>query len=472
MLADTGVLPWVALVLLLVGGTALLAAVVAVGRATRLKRSTDELAAIDPLTGLPSREAARADLRRRQRSGSGSVWLIELDRFGSVNERHGHDTGDQLLTAMADQLVSSTTGDEQAYRWVGPQLLVQSDQPMTADQVHERAETYRSCLNAKVQMGHDRLVVSASVVGASAAELGSDPEQAVAGLHAALTRARTDGWAVTGAFNPDLDHPSRGLQLGELVRGAVEDGTIDIRYRPVVHLADLSVAGLEAVASWTDPDGHVVTGADLTSAVEAAGVGGAFSWMVLRDAAERAAAWRDDHPALDLVVMVGVFPEVVASEREKIERWLDDPSTESEGLCVSLIATSRRNPTATWLGLRSLEERGVQVGLAHFGAGWSSLEYLRQLSVSVLTLDAGLVADISSQRDLAIVTQVVGMAHELGVTVVADGIEDREQGEAVAATGTDLATGAALGFAMDPADIDEVLARGRQHWPQSVVQAP
>lgn len=471
MLADVGLRAWLALVLAVLAVASTTAAIVWVRRAGALQRAAEERAGIDVLTGLPDRDRAHDQLAAAAGSGRGAVWLIELDRFETVNERHGHDTGDRLLRRMAERMATVVGPGERLHRWSGPQLVVVTHERLDDATVAERATALRDPLTARVRVGHDTIQLSASVVGRSLTDAPEDPDEIVAGLRATLGRARGDGWGVVGVHDPDRDRPSDGRALSDLVRTALDDGSVTIRYRPVVHLGDLAVGGLEAVPVWVHPSGRELEGVELTAAVEEAGAGVDYSWLVLRDAASRVEAWRRDHPELDLVVMVSVFPELVAGQRQRLERWLEDLA-DPEGLCVSLLATARRNPTAIWGGLNALRERGVQVGLSHFGAGWASVEYLRQLSVSVLSLDAGLVAHVRTAReDQGIIQQVVGMAHELGVIVVADGITDQAQGEAVAAVGADLGTGPGLGRPVDPADVQPILHRGRIRWSGTVPTA-
>jgi diguanylate cyclase (GGDEF)-like protein len=411
----------------------------------------------DSLTGLPNRSV----LLRQGRELAGAklvVLLLDLDRFKDVNDTLGHSSGDALLRRLADRLRKELPAEHLLVRLGGDEfgvLLRDLDGP-DAVAVGERL---RSALSTPVAIDELLLEVDASIgvavassAAAPAGESLTDPESEDIEMllrHAdiAMYAAKAAGGGVL-LYTDDLDthDRSRLTQLTDLRRG-LGRGELFVYYQPKISIDTGRVVGAEALVRWNHPTQGLLAPGAFLPAAEMTPLITPLTQIVLELAAKQAADWyRRGHAvpvAVNLAARTIHDSWVVQAVRDTLAR---------HDLPASLLrleiteSTLLVNPRAAMSTLQALRAMGVGLSVDDFGTGYSSLGYLKHLPVDEIKVDRSFVATmLTSQDEAAIVKSVVDLGHNLGLTVVAEGVEDEGTLAALRALSCDIAQGYLIG---------------------------
>ncbi len=443
----------------------LLRAVSAVQAQAAAQRHSEHQARHDPLTGLPNRGMISAEIERLVTrlpdGGQQRVWvyLLDLDGFKWVNESWGHDTGDQLVIEVAARLRAAVPPANMVARVGGDEFLV----------VHagEKAgalrlvEDIRGCFTRPVPVQDTDLVVSASIGIAHAAGDG-DPavtaEALMRDADTAMYRSKAEGPGRSTVFDTSMhDRVRERIELEAALRTALTDGQLHLAYQPIVHLDTGRPVGAEALVRWDHPARGPIPPMSFIPIAEDAGMIGQIGTWVREEAFAQLARWRADGTvADDFYLSVNVSP-----------RQLNDPDLP---LTVAAELLRHRLParavalemtesvmvdgsSVTGRVLFELRELGVRLLVDDFGTGFSALGYLRTFPVTGVKIDRSFVSGLGqSQEDEEIVRAVVAMSNAMGLTIVAEGVENRGQRDALAAVGVTQGQGWLWGPAVPPAD--------------------
>jgi diguanylate cyclase (GGDEF)-like protein len=411
------------------------------------------LASHDSATGLPNRAAFLewASAIPGAQAGDTAVILMELDRFEVVRASLGSEQSAQLLvdvTRRLSDLFHGGTGlqaraEGQLAYLGGDQFgAILSDLP-DAMSVLRLAESARgvvsSCFTGRAEVP---LTVSIGVaVGGAQLEV---PEL-LAAARAALRRSSDGGGDRIEFFGPDASHEQlERLRLEVDLRAAVERGDIDVEYQPAMSLSTNGLLGFEALARWSHPRlGHVSPGLFIGLAEES-GIILELGRDVLRKACTEACRWQAQAGGRDLTVSVNVSalqlrPELIQEVTDVLRETGLDPSL----LLLELTETAAmRDPEVTAPVLNELRRRGVRLSLDDFGTGYSSMAHLTRMHFDQLKLDRSFVAGmLNGGADGVVVHSIVALGKALGVPVLAEGIEEEEQAEALRALGCEQGQG-------------------------------
>jgi diguanylate cyclase (GGDEF)-like protein/PAS domain S-box-containing protein len=404
------------------------------------------LAGHDSLTGLPNRVVLAESLGGMIEAGvengiSIAVFCIGLDGFKAINDIHGHPAGDGVLVEVALRLRSATRGRDLIVRLGGDEFaIVQSgsSQPLQARKLAERI--------------HDAFVAPFSVAG-KAISIGTsigvsicpgdsaDPVELMKNADIALTRAKQDGRGVTRFFEPAMDKALRERhQLGLDLRDAIERGELRIHYQPIARLETEIVTGFEALARWEHPELGEISPSIFVPIAEEDGLIAKLGLQILTEAVAEASRW---HSSLTLSVNLspGQFlqPDLVEQIRQALAASGLDPHRLDLEITEGLLIRDTENALAT---LGELKALGVSITMDDFGTGYSSLSYFRMFPFDKVKIDQSFVREmIESRPARAIIRAVIGLGHELGMQVVAEGVETRVQLEALREDGCDLVQG-------------------------------
>jgi diguanylate cyclase (GGDEF)-like protein len=429
----------------------------------RQEAATNEhLALHDTLTGLPNRAwfLQRLNEAIEEAGNDGSllaVILMDLDRFKEVNDTLGHHNGDELLKEMGSRLrglldddaVARLGGDEFAV------LVARTPDPQTA--LHTAKEIVHA-LEAPFEVQSLRVDVRLS---AGIAVFPADGEDASTLLQRAdvamylAKEARSD----CEPYSPDKDpySPTRLALIGEL-RTAVENRDIFLVYQPQVDLRTGEVFGVEALARWEHPRRGLVPPGEFIPIAEHSGIIKQMTLVAL----EIALSERDSSLSRELghiPVSVNLSARMLEDEGfpDEVTRLLDRYGVPFGGLCLELTESSiMADPDHSRIMLTRLAEAGVRLSIDDFGTGYSSLSYLSRLPLDEIKIDRSFVSRMSQDaRDASIVESTVGLGHALGLTVVAEGIEDEATMSLLARLGCDVAQGYHIGMPMHPAKLKE-----------------
>jgi diguanylate cyclase (GGDEF)-like protein len=394
------------------------------------------LAYRDATTGLPNRQLFSHLLGRTLAKAAGegrevAVVAIDLDGSRLLQESLGQDGGARLLAEVAHRIAASAGAEDAAGR-LGPDVFALARAGAgAAAEAAAAIDALQAGLAPPIRIGGREIFVTASIGASLFPADGRDVETLLANASAAVERVKEQGKDGATLFSPELAGRGRDrLALESDLRRAVERGELSIHYQPVVELARGSIIGMEAFVRWTHPERGPIAPAEFIPVAERSDLIARIDCWVFETAARQLAAWRAESlPPLTLAVNLSSRqfqrPDLVAYLSGVLER-LELPAS---CLAVELTESAAiQHPRRSVEVLSRLRELGVEVCLDDFGTGYSSLSQLQRLPVDVLKLDRSFVAGLTDDpADAAIAGAVLALARSLGLRVVAEGVETREQ---------------------------------------------
>jgi diguanylate cyclase (GGDEF)-like protein len=370
------------------------------------------------------------------------VLFIDLDDFKIINDSLGHSAGDQLLIAVAGRVRASLRPDDLVARLGGDEfavLLERSDQS-DAENVATRLV---DALRAPFVLEGREMRIHASI-GIARAEEGNIADDLLRNADVAMYSAKTNGKGSYAWYDPEMHvRTQRRQELARTLEGSVEREEIEAYYQPIVALATGRVVGLEALARWRHPVRGLVLPESFIPLAEETGFMRPIGRTVLRLACEQLGSWRSRHRFHDeLMVSVNLSQSELRSPNliPDVQAILADTGTPPDRLVLEITESSAmQDPSATIETLGKLRELGVRLALDDFGTGYSSLSHLNDFPIDMLKIAKPFVDRID--HDSTFVEAILGLASTLGLEVVAEGIETREQAEALRSLGCTLGQG-------------------------------
>jgi diguanylate cyclase (GGDEF)-like protein len=435
--------------LLLAIGLALLWGVLyrIVARASRrLRRQAEEnyrLARYDPLTGLPNRMLFGEQLAHAARGGgSVAVLLIDLERFTAINNTLGTSSGDAVLSEVARRLADRGDGSSAA-RVGGDEYALLCPGEHSTDAALATARDVLESLEPSVLLDDVALDVEASVGVAVLGVHAQEPVVLLQRADLALAHARSHGSRVE-VYSPELERSDAGrLKLLGQVRGALAEDQFRLHYQPKVDLREGRVIGVEALVRWEHPELGLLVPDSFIPLIEQTALIGPLTLNVIDQALAQTVAWRRRGIALQMAVNLSARNLLDPDLPDRVAKLLASHDVPADQLVVEVTESSAMaDPERGIRVLSALREMGVGVSIDDFGTGNASIEYLAGLPATELKIDRSFVTDILEHtRDQAIVRATIDLARNLGLKVVAEGIETREALEHLAAQGCDIGQG-------------------------------
>ncbi|WCB94211.1 hypothetical protein DSM104299_02941 [Baekduia alba] len=439
--------------------------------ANRARAALAHRATHDPLTGLPNRGAfvehveQELDRRRKRRVADGhvAVLFVDVDDFKVVNDSLGHGAGDRLLEAVAVRLTGALRPRDVVARFGGDEFTVLVSDVADQDDALRVAERLAAALRPPIELDGAARFVTASVGLAVAGERGDggdDADQLLQDADAAMYHAKQRGKARCEAFDDSLREAAlRRLALEGGLREALTHGELHLDYQPQVRLPDGEITGVEALIRWRHPQLGAVSPAEFVPMAERLGLIAEIGAWVVRTACAEAMRWE----RAEVEIAVNVSPRQLSSPdfADTVREALRTSGLAPRRLCLEVTETALlADVDAARAMLARLRALGVQLAVDDFGVGHASLRHLRQLlPVDVLKIDKSFVDGLAEDRDdAAIVSAVVRLAEGLGLDCVAEGVEDAEQAEALAAMGCSNAQGYFFSRPVAPEALASLLA--------------
>jgi len=385
----------------------------------------------DALTGLPNRsffhDQVALAVARADGAAPVAVGFLDLDRFKKVNDSLGHDAGDELLRQVADRLCAATRSEDIVARLAGDEfalLLPGADQEVATQVARRVLDSFAG----PFRVSSRSLFTTPSIGLAVHPEHGADPETLLRHADAAMYRAKTVGRNTVQTYDDRLGgRADQELAVETALHSAIDRGELALHYQPKVHTATGAVTGVEALVRWQHPTLGTIPPSAFIRLAEETGLIAALGEWVLTTACRQAAAWRaaGRHIAVSVNLSARQFqlhhlPDLVGQALQT--SGLPGQLLELE-LTESISLNEQETVTATLETLRGL---GVRCSIDDFGTGYSGLGYLNSYPIDTIKLDRSLVAAIDD-GDAPIVRAAIAMAHSLGLKVVAEGVETREQ---------------------------------------------
>ncbi|HSR64020.1 MAG TPA: EAL domain-containing protein [Xanthomonadaceae bacterium] len=444
----------------------------------RHDRDIRRMAYTDALTGLANRLAFRENLDQRlmQLRGAGrqlALLFCDIDDFKRVNDTLGHEAGDEVLVQFANRIraaVEQYGADESLIARFGGDEFVILLQSGAAPGAEVRALASELAAVLVDALSRPILVQGRQVFLGTSIGVTLFPEDAAGGTmllknaDIAMYQAKVAGKGCYRFYSRAMDQAvERRVRMEQDLRGAWERGELSLAYQPVFRLADGQLVGAEALLRWRHPEQGVVAPSVFIDVAEQSGLIETIGPQALRAACVEAMEWYARRGRGEgLFVSVNVSPRQLRSGvlPEQVAAGMRDSGLPAGLLHLELTETAvigdELHASAMLSKLRST---GVKVWLDDFGTGFSGLSHLRRVPVDGVKIDRSFVADVlRDPDDLALTTAIIAMAHSLGITVIAEGVEQEGQYNILRERGCDLAQGYWLGHPLAPDDFAALLA--------------
>jgi diguanylate cyclase (GGDEF)-like protein/PAS domain S-box-containing protein len=401
----------------------------------------------DALTGLPNRvllhdRLSQGILLARRDSMHLALLVMDLDRFKDVNDTLGHHYGDLLLREVGVRIRSVLRESDTAARLGGDEFAVLLPRA-TAEDAELAARRLLEALSLPFTIDGHPVDIGASIGVALFPEHGSDPGTLLRRADVAMYVAKRSQ-SELAFYSPEQDqHSPDRLTLVAELRTGIEQDQLELFYQPKADLRSGYITSAEALVRWRHPQRGLVPPDEFIPLAEQSGQVRALSRWVLNAALKQARAWQDMGRSLVVCVNLSMrdlqdpgLPELVGS---LLSAWGVPPSLLGLEITES---TLMADPAQAMDIVRRLSAMGVSVAIDDFGTGYSSLAYLKRLAVHELKVDRSFVRHVASDaHDVAIVRSTISLAHELGLAVVAEGIEDQATWHLLSRLGCDTAQG-------------------------------
>jgi diguanylate cyclase len=421
----------------------------------RVRERTAELEALserfrhdalhDALTGLPNRTHFRERLRASAERGRPfGVLYLDFDRFKEINDNFGHAVGDALLIAIGARLAGLTRSADLVARLGGDEFAVFLQDLSGAADAAEIAERLVRAFALPLRVNAHTLTCTVSigvVLGAGAASEDDDP---LRDADIAMYRAKALGKSCFVVFEPAMREAIQSrLTLEAELRVAAANGCLVVHYQPVVRTADGSVAGFEALVRWPHPQRGLLAPAEFVPLAEESGLVAEIDRWVLRAACHQVGRWDALSPGLAVGVNVSSGQFAQADFPDFVAEVLAQTGLAPQRLKLELTESLLIDPTpAVQRTLGALKALGVRLHIDDFGTGYSSLAYLQSFDADVLKVDRSFVQKMfETEASAELVRTIVLMAHNLGMKVVAEGVETEAQFARLRALGCEYAQG-------------------------------
>nr|WP_189665403.1 EAL domain-containing protein [Pseudomonas oryzicola] len=412
-------------------------------------RRSSHAAATDHLSGLHNRRqfvevAGQALTRQRGKRRLMAILFIDMDRFKSINDSLGHKVGDLLLQAVAGRIQRLLAPGDEASRFGGDEFVVLLAGERSEEQINAWVRELVQKLSATYALDGQEVNTSPSVGVSICPRDGQDIDSLIRSADAAMYSAKQAGRAQYRFFDPSLNLADiQAFTLEQAFGSALAERQFILHYQPQIRLDTLQVLGYEALVRWDHPEFGLLYPDRFISLAERSGFIIELGWEVLRLACEALAAWAGQGRETRLAVNVSVLQLRQAGFAARLLDALQQYGIAPQRLELEITETTILDAEGTALThLHSLRRAGLGISLDDFGRGYAGFAHLHTLPLSKLKIDRSLIAPLSnSHDDSPIVSSTIILAKRLGLEVVAEGVETREQLVCLKLAGCDIAQG-------------------------------
>ncbi|NND76281.1 MAG: EAL domain-containing protein [Ilumatobacter sp.] len=408
----------------------------------------------DTLTGDLNRHAFERELGDRTSSGSveyQAVLMMDLNRFKEVNDTLGHHMGDRVLTEFANRVRQQLDDGDMLSRFGGDEFAILVTRPDAAAVV-DLAE--RIVIDSQLPLSLDELdvVVTTSIGIAPFETVTGEAAEVLRQADIAMYHAKSEHTEIE-FYCGEIDRrtPER-LSLLTALRRALDNGDLEVHYQPKVDLYSSTVTGAEALVRWNHPSRGWIAPSDFIQVAEDSGLIKQVTDQILRTAIETACSWQQAGYDLCVAVNLSAHDLLDAQLPSRIKRMLDEFEMPADHLTLEITESALLADTPrTMSTIDRLDRLGVRLSLDDFGTGYSSLGYLRRLPVSELKVDQSFVKNVLLDvQDEVIVKSTIDLGHNLGLQVVAEGIENMPVLTRALELGADIAQGYGISRPLPP----------------------
>jgi diguanylate cyclase (GGDEF)-like protein/PAS domain S-box-containing protein len=421
----------------------------------------------DALTKLPNRALFQSRLdvalaRASRRQNTIAVLFVDLDRFKVINDSLGHETGDELLVAVAERLSHAVRGEDTVARMSGDEFTVLLEEVEDETEAARVARRIIDDIRQPIDLGGHQVFVGASV-GIALSHNGEDrAEDLLRDADLAMYRAKERGRSRYEVFETTMGARARlRLDLEAELRRALDNDELVLHYQPEVSLVSGRIVGTEALVRWEHPERGLLMPDEFIPVAEETGLILALGRQVLERACRQAEQWQQKFPTdpprrMSVNISGRQLPTLLSDVRRVLDRTGLDPQSVVLEIIESVVMD---DPEAAIPTFKALRELGVSLAIDDFGTGYSSLSWLKHFPISTLKLDKSFVQGLGvDEADRAIAQSVLTMAECLDVSVTAEGVETAEQALELVRLGCRHGQGYHFARPQPPADLEHLLA--------------
>ncbi|TAK62869.1 EAL domain-containing protein [Methylobacter sp.] len=405
----------------------------------------------DSLTGLPNRhmfyERLAQEMKKSQRMGLPLALLfLDLDHFKDVNDTMGHGKGDLLLKEMARRLLNCVRNTDTVARLGGDEFTIILTQLHEQDSIERLAQDILCQLAKPFDLAGDCAYVSVSIGITLYPEDTDDIDTLIKNADQAMYAAKAQGRNCHHYFTISMQEAAlTRMRLINDLRNALAECQFWLAYQPIVELTTGNIRKAEALIRWQHPTRGLISPAEFIPVAEATGMIIDIGEWIFREAAQQAVRWCTEHHD-DFQISINKSPVQFQKEGNGHLVWFDymrELGLSGQSIVVEITEGLLMDAGAMITGqLLAFRDAGIQISLDDFGTGYSSLSYLKKFDIDYLKIDQSFTRNLTPKAsDLALCEAIIVMAHKLGIKVIAEGIETREQCDLLIAAGCDYGQG-------------------------------
>jgi diguanylate cyclase (GGDEF)-like protein len=432
-----------------------------------LERELERRALHDPLTGLANRVLFHDRLEHAltRRGGQVAVLFLDLDDFKTVNDAYGHAAGDLVLGSVADAIHRSIRPGDTAARLGGDEFAVLLEDQASVYEAGLVAERLLTAVRTPVTVAGQQQSIGTSIGIALGAAGTSTAEELMREADIAMYVAKGKGKGGFTVFEATTHEPVvRGLELRADLEQAIADHQFELLYEPIINLVTGTIAGVEALARWRHPTRGLLDPIDFIPLAESTGAIIPLGRWILNQACREAGPWatqRPDGSARFMSVNLSAVQVTDPSFPGSVSAALAATGLTPSQLVLEMTETTRLDQEAAAATLRELRTLGTRLAIDDFGTGYASLSQLSRIPFDMLKIDQSFVAALApGSRAESLITGILDLARRLGVSVVAEGIEDADQLRQLRDLGCTMGQGFHFAHPMTAADLRTLLRNG------------
>lgn len=446
---------------------------------TLIKHTTERLerlARLDSLTGLANRASfterlvERVSRYHRDPTRGFAVLFFDFDHFKLVNDSLGHAVGDALLRSIADRFRESLRGGDLISRFGGDEFAAIIEDNGEPDQLDLAAERLRLAFTTPHTLGSHEITSTASVGMVRGCDLDGSAEELIQAADVALYEAKNSGRNTLRLYDGRIRRQVvERVELEQQLRGAIDRGEISVAYQPIVELDNDALCGFEALCRWRRADGRSVPPDVFIPIAEESGLITDIGEFVLREACAQLARWRADFPGdpgLWIAVNISrrqlLHPELVPLIQSTTDEFGIPPQTLHLEVTESTMMDNRHDMLDM---MQRLKDAGCTLVMDDFGTGYSALSCLHRFPIQTIKLDRSFIDGADGRKDyIAIIQAVSTLAQNLGLGIIAEGIEHKSQLAMLQALDCEMGQGYIFGRPMQADIATGFIARRHKRW--------
>lgn len=434
-------------------------AIYTIRNATRQANTLRLQALSDPLTGLPNRVLFRDRLQRlalagRRSGGDSALLTLDLNRFKEINDTLGHPQGDQVLKRVAKRILECARESDTVARMGGDEFAMLL--PATGESgARVVAEKVLSHLSRDFVLGDRHVDVGASIGIAIHPQHGTDAELLLRHADSAMYEAKRNRTGVEVYDPSDPAHDAVDVGLNSDLRHAIERRQLILHYQPRIDHRSSKITGVEALVRWQHPVHGLIPPDRFIPMAEQIGVINALTEWVLNESVNQCTEWHGLGYPMNIAVNLSAINLKNKDLPARVAAALQTHGLDAQWLELEVTETALLEDTQrTFTVMSQLQAMGVRISIDDYGTGYSSLSHLRKLPADIIKIDRSFVMGMATNADDAtIVRSTIRLGHELGLSVVAEGVEDIDTWKRLTELQCDAAQGYFMSRPLLPADL-------------------